>query len=166
MGCGKTTIGTLLASRLGWRFEDGDDFHPTANIEKMRSGQPLDDEDRYPWLEILYDLIQDHISRGEHLILACSALKREYRKILGINQRDVISVYLKGNPEILRQRIGKRTHHYMAKGLIESQLNTLQEPRSGIQVDIAMSPEEIVETVIKHLQQYNLQLNQNFEEKK
>jgi len=155
MGCGKTTIGRLLSSRLGWRFADGDDFHPQANIDKMRSGMPLSDEDRYPWLRILHDQIRDGLSRGENMILACSALKKEYRKLLGINQKDVISVYLAGSSELLQRRIEARTHHYMAKDLLESQLATLQKPRSGIWVDIAPGPEEIVETIIKQLQQLN-----------
>ncbi|WP_217909478.1 gluconokinase [Desulfosediminicola flagellatus] len=148
MGCGKTTIGKLLANRLGWRFADGDDFHPPANIAKMKAGLPLGDEDRYPWLHILHAAIEKAVSDNDNLILACSALKQEYRKLLGINQQSVISVYLQGSPELLRERIETRTHLYMDKGLLESQLNTLEEPTSGLIVSIADSPEAIVDSII------------------
>ena len=155
MGCGKTTIGNLLASRLGWRFVDGDDFHPQANIDKMRAGKPLTDTDREPWLRILNDQIRLALGRGESFILACSALKRNYRRLLGIDQQRVISVYLEGSAEVLQQRIEGRTHHYMAKGLLESQLDTLEEPKSGIRVDIAMAPAEIVDAICNQLRALN-----------
>lgn len=151
MGCGKTTIGKLLANRLGWRFADGDDFHPPANIAKMKTGLPLGDEDRYPWLHILHTAIEKAVSDNDNLILACSALKQEYRKLLGINQQSVISVYLQGSPELLRERIEARTHLYMDKSLLESQLNTLEEPQSGLIVSIADSPEVIVDSIISRI---------------
>lgn len=151
MGCGKTTIGRLLSEKLGWRFADGDDYHPAENIRKMRQGVPLSDADRIPWLHLLREHLMQTNARGENLIMACSALKRQYRKILGIDQRSVLSVYLKGSHELLQQRIEKRTHQYMNKGLLASQLATLEEPQSGLSVDIDATPEEIVNRIISGL---------------
>lgn len=158
MGCGKTTIGRLLSTRLGWRFEDGDDYHPPANISKMKAGLPLCDEDRYPWLQILRSMIDAQLADKEKgpMILACSALKRSYRKLLGIDQQSVVSVYLQGSAALLQERIEARTHRFMAKGLLESQLRTLEEPRSGIRVSIDQSPEEIVEAIISEINKLNL----------
>lgn len=143
MGCGKTTIGKLVSASTGWRFADGDDFHPPGNIGKMAAGIPLDDDDRLPWLRCLGKLISRTIADGENLILACSALKRQYRTLLGIDQRQVFSVYLKGTPELLQQRIAGRTNHYMNKDLLTSQLQTLEEPRDGLIMSIADKPENI-----------------------
>ena len=151
MGCGKTTIGTLLAEKLHWKFEDGDDFHPAANVEKMKSGMPLNDEDRLPWLIILHDRIQNALTEKRHLVLACSALKTEYRNRLGIDQQSVLSVYLKGSPELLQERINLRTHRYMSKKLLDSQLNALEEPVGGLKIDISPSPERIVDTIINQI---------------
>ncbi len=147
MGSGKTTIGQMLASRLGWRFEDGDDYHPQANIDKMRSGQPLNDQDREPWLSILSVLICKGKAEDQSFVLACSALKRKYRAALGIDQMSVISVYLKGSTELLNKRVENRTHQYMAKGLLQSQLSSLEEPQSGLVINVDDSPENIVERI-------------------
>lgn len=109
MGCGKTTVGELLAERLSWTFADADDFHPPENVEKMRQGIPLDDDDRFGWLASLRTHIEEQIQRDKNLILACSALKHSYREILGIDQRRIISVYLKGSFELLQERIAKKS---------------------------------------------------------
>ncbi len=154
MGCGKTTIGRLLAENLGWRFEDGDDYHPSANIAKMKKGIPLDDDDRFPWLGILRSMILQCLQKEENLILACSALKKKYRTHLGINQQDVVSVYLKGSAELLEQRVAKRSHLYMKRSLLASQIATLEEPRSGIIVNIDAEPQEIVNEITKKLSIY------------
>jgi carbohydrate kinase (thermoresistant glucokinase family) len=151
MGCGKTTIGKLLADRLGWPFHDGDDFHPRENVEKMRSGVALTDQDRKAWLEILSENIKLWLQQGQDTILACSALKQAYRDTLGINQKNVISVYLKGSSELLRERIEARRHPYMNKELLNSQLAILEEPADGITVDISTTPEIVVESIIKNL---------------
>ena len=151
MGCGKTTIGRILAERLGWPFYDGDDFHPNENVEKMRVGIALTDEDRKIWLEILRAKIQRWLKHGQNTILACSALKQTYRDSLGVNQGTVRTVYLKGSYELLCKRIEERRHPYMDKSLLRSQLETLEEPKDGLRVDISASPETIVDTIIHQL---------------
>lgn len=143
MGSGKTTIGKLLSAHTGWRFADGDDFHPPDNIKKMAAGIALDDDDRLPWLQSLGNLIQQTIANGENLILACSALKRHYRQLLGIDQQQVLSVYLKGSAELLQERIAGRSDHYMNKDLLTSQLQTLEEPTDGLIMDIVDTPATI-----------------------
>jgi len=151
MGCGKTTIGQTLALCLGWQFYDADDFHPEANKKKMAQGIPLEDSDREPWLKILHQIIQEHLADGRSMILACSALKRKYRRILGIDQLQVHSIFLQGSYSLLEERIAARSHQYMAKGLLQSQLDTLEEPDSGLTVDIAGTPDEICQTIIDQL---------------
>jgi len=151
MGCGKTTIGRLLAEKLGWSFYDGDDFHPNQNVEKMRAGIALTDEDRKIWLEMLRSKIQRWLERGQNTVLACSALKHTYRDTLGVNQNTVRTVYLKGSYELLQKRIEGRRHPYMDKNLLRSQLNTLEEPKDGLSVDISANPETIVNTIINQV---------------
>jgi carbohydrate kinase (thermoresistant glucokinase family) len=151
MGCGKTTIGKMLAEKLGWSFYDGDDFHPKKNVEKMRAGVALTDEDRKLWLKKLHANIQHWLKDKQNSILACSALKQAYRDILGVNQNTVRTVYLKGSYELLRKRIEERQHPYMDKNLLRSQLDTLQEPKDGLTVDISATPEIVVSTIINNL---------------
>lgn len=151
MGCGKTTIGQVLATRLSWQFYDADDFHPEANKKKMAQGVPLEDSDREPWLNILHQIIQEHLADGRSMILACSALKKKYRRMLGIDQQQVFSIFLKGSYSLLEERIAGRSHQFMAKDLLQSQLDTLEEPDSGLTVDIAGTPEEICQTIIDQL---------------
>lgn len=151
MGCGKTTVGELLAEKVGWTFADGDDFHPPENVEKMRQGIPLQDSDRFGWLTRLHRHIEEQIQEGHDLILACSALKQSYRDMLGIDQKQVISVYLKGSPELLQQRIAHRTHQYMNESLLQSQLQTMEEPQGGLIVSIGQTPEIICSEIITEL---------------
>ncbi len=147
MGCGKTTVGRLLADKLKFEFADGDDFHPPENIAKMQSGTPLTDDDRASWLEILAKKIETKKTQNEDLILACSALKQKYREILGINQIDVFSVFLKGSLQILKERVSSRNHQFMNNDLLLSQLETMEEPSNGLTIDIQNSPDTIVETI-------------------
>jgi len=153
MGCGKTLIGKMLAEKLGWPFYDGDDFHPAENVEKMRAGVALNDEDRKLWLETLHAHIQRWLKDGQNTLLACSVLKEAYRDILGVNQSTVRTVYLKGSYELLRDRIEGRHHPYMNKSLLRSQLDTLEEPKDGLCVDISPTPEIIVRTIIENLKE-------------
>jgi carbohydrate kinase (thermoresistant glucokinase family) len=151
MGCGKTAIGKMLAKKLGWPFYDADDFHPKENVEKMRAGIALTDEDRKLWLEKLRANIQRWLKHRQSTILACSALKQAYRDILGVNQSTMRAVYLKGSYSLLRKRLEERQHPYMDKNLLRSQLDTLEEPKDGLTVDISATPEIIVGTIIKSL---------------
>ena len=151
MGCGKTTVGKMLAKELGWPFYDGDDFQPKENVEKMRAGIALTDEDRKPWLETLRENIQHWLNQGQDTILACSALKQAYRDVLRVNPNTVRTVYLKGSYSLLLKRIEEREHPYMNKALLRSQLDSLEEPKDGFSVDISATPEIIVRTIIKHL---------------
>ncbi len=151
MGCGKTTIGRLLADRLGRPFYDADDFHPPENVSKMRAGIALTDADRLPWLNRLHDEIRSWLQQGSAAVLGCSALKQAYRDLLGIDQKSVLSVYLKGSFELIQERIHRRRHRYMPVDLLRSQFNALEEPRGGITVDISLSPVQIVTRIIRQL---------------
>ncbi|MBZ5657162.1 MAG: gluconokinase [Acidobacteriia bacterium] len=149
-GSGKTTVGSLLAQQLGWEFADADDYHPSANVDKMRTGIALTDADRAPWLDALRSLITDWIIKSKNAVLACSALKRAYREKLRVDQH-VRVVYLKASPELLAQRLLERRGHYMKKKMLESQLATLEEPEAAILVDASRGPEEIVQEIRRHL---------------
>ena len=145
-GSGKTTIGRLLSQELGWKFYDADDFHPHANVEKMSRGVPLNDADRIPWLEALRDLIKLCLERGESAVLACSALKEHYRQYLLIDER-VKLVYLKGDFDLIQERLKSRRGHFMKPEMLDSQFGALEEPAQGLHVDISSPPEEIIEAI-------------------
>jgi gluconokinase len=142
-GAGKTTVGRLLAEELEWEFGDGDDYHPVANLEKMRSGTPLTDADRGPWIVSLRELIVAWTAAGKNTVLACSALKREYRRCLRVSP-EVRIVYLRGTPELLRQRLRSRYGHFMTERMLESQLAALEEPQDAVVIDVDRPPAEIV----------------------
>ena len=140
-GSGKTTIGRLLAQRLECEFIDADDFHPASNVAKMAAGVPLEDADRWPWLERLNQELRRREARGDRAVLACSALKQAYRERLAAGLARLELVYLRASPELLRARLASRTHRYMPASLLESQLATLEPPEHAIEVDAAQTPE-------------------------
>jgi gluconokinase len=148
-GSGKTTIGKGLAGKLGYRFYEGDDFHPAANMAKMAAGVPLDDEDRAGWLAALASVIRDALERGESGVIACSALKEKYRAMLRIDAGRVRFVYLEGSYEVIRERMETRQGHFMKPALLRSQFEALEEPQGELTVDIGLSPEEIIQSVAK-----------------
>jgi len=150
-GSGKTTIGSLLAKRLGWDFVDGDDFHPAANVEKMKHGIPLTDADREPWLKALHDKIVEWSAQKRNVVLACAALKASYRDELRASTA-VKFVYLKGSYELFSQRVLARKGHFAKEDLLASQFATLEEPGDAIAVDAAPPPEQIVAEVRRRLQ--------------
>jgi gluconokinase len=156
-GAGKTRIGELLAERLGCSFVDGDVFHSAANKQKMAQGIALTDDDRWPWLAAIRAAIEDKVRAGESLIVGCSALKRSYRDVLrGGAQGDgrVRFVYLKGSFDVLHERLATRGRHFFNPALLQSQLDTLEEPlgdEGAITVSIELSPPEIVDSVVAEL---------------
>jgi gluconokinase len=150
-GSGKTTVGVPLAQALGGEFVEGDDYHPPANVAKMRQGIPLDDADRRPWLEALAAEIGNWLDAGRTVVLACSALKRSYRAILRGGRAGVRFVHLKGNAALLRARLAERRGHYMPASLLDSQLATLEEPQDAIVVAIDQPLAEIVARILSAL---------------
>ena len=149
-GSGKSTVGKLLARQLGWRFFEGDDFHSAENIEKLSRGEPLSDEDRRPWLEAIRETICAAIDRGESAVIACSALKQSYRRVLQIGGQ-VSFVYLKASIALIQERLKKRIGHFMNPNLIQSQFDTLEEPEGALQVDTHEPPEAIVQLIRNEL---------------
>lgn len=152
-GSGKTTVGRLLAGELGWTFADADDFHPSANIEKMRQGIPLNDDDRGPWLHALRDKIENWIAQSSNVVLACSALKLFYRQELAAGP-EVRFVYLKGSRALIAERLHSRHGHFANEQILAGQFADLEEPRDGekaVTVEINRSPQEIVSAIRQEL---------------
>jgi gluconokinase len=133
-GCGKTTVGQAVADALGWHFLDADAFHPPENVAKMAAGTPLTDEDRWPWLDRLRDELHAIDARGEHVVLACSALREAYRRRLQ-QAGDVKFVYLKGDRATIAPRLSARQGHYMPASLLDSQFAVLEEPKEALVID-------------------------------
>jgi gluconokinase len=150
-GSGKTTVGELLAERLGATFEEGDAYHPQTNIEKMRAGIPLDDGDREPWLLRLSAEIGRWLAEGRTVVLACSALKERYRAILKDGRPELRFVHLAGSPRLISARLARRRHDYMPASLLPSQLAALEEPKDAITVDVGGTPEAIVAEICARL---------------
>ncbi len=155
-GSGKTTVATHLATRLGWQVLEGDTLHPPANVAKMQSGTPLDDEDRWPWLHAIAAEIGRWRANGISAAVACSALKRSYRDILIGARPDVVLVYLKGDKQLIAKRLALRRGHFMPPALLDSQFETLQEPAPDEHPIVALvgtAPEAIADGIIEDLKQ-------------
>jgi gluconokinase len=151
-GSGKTTIGKLLAEKLGWTFVEADDFHSPSNIEKMRKGIPLDDADRGPWLDALRKRMDQAKERKENVVLACSALKHAYQEYLQqLDTADIHFVYLHGSENLIRHRLALRKGHFMNPNLLHSQFETLEAPSDAVLIEITASPEAIVEDIRQNL---------------
>ncbi|THD71492.1 MAG: gluconokinase [Bradyrhizobium sp.] len=153
-GSGKSTIAERLAQRLRWTYEDGDRFHPASNVAKMSAGQPLTDEDRWPWLRAIADEIDRVCKAGEHAVIACSALKRTYRDVLVHGRTDVRIIYLEGTEPLIAKRLAERKGHFMPPGLLASQFKTLEPPDSRenpVTVSIDAPVDAIVDNIIGQL---------------
>lgn len=151
-GSGKSTVAALLARRLGWDLQEGDELHPQANVEKMSAGIPLTDDDRWPWLRLVAEWIDAHRAEGAHGVITCSALKRAYRDLLA--RPDVEFVHLTVDPDVIAGRMEHRSGHFMPTSLLDSQLATLeplQPDERGIVVSAAESPEAEVDSIIARL---------------
>ncbi len=155
-GSGKTTIATLLAGSLGWDFADGDDLHPPSNVAKMRSGTPLTDDDRWPWLQAIGTWIDAHLASGQHGVVTCSALKRAYRDRLLVGRQGVRLVYLCGSYDVVAARQAARQGHFMPAALIQSQFETLEPPGEDehpITARVDLPPMQIVADLVKLLKE-------------
>jgi gluconokinase len=161
-GVGKTAIGTLLSARTGWKFEDADDYHSEENRRKMAAGIPLTDTDRSPWLMALHERILQHMENDENVILACSALKQQYRDLLagGLANDEMRFVYLHAPSALIRERMQSRHHSYMNPELLDSQLATLEVPSDAWDVSVAGSLEESVEKIVTQLRKAGLVVTQ------
>jgi gluconokinase len=148
-GSGKTAVGTRLAEKLKYEFLDADNFHPPANIEKMKHGVPLTDEDRFPWLKNLHRELGSRLNQGKSAILACSALKETYRRILGEDLPQVRFVYLHVDKEVLAERLQKRAGHFFPKELLDSQLATLETPHDALVIEENRPLDEVVDAIVK-----------------
>ena len=155
-GSGKTTVAALLAAVMHWQFQEGDDLHPAANVEKMRSGHPLTDEDRWPWLARIAAVIDEWRGSGMSGVVTCSALKPEYRKVLIGDRPHVALVYLRGSHDVIMNRMAARHEHYMPVKLLDSQIATLREPtpdEHAIIIDVSGTPHQTVVATVEALEQ-------------
>ena len=153
-GSGKSTVGGMIAGAMGWDLQEGDDLHPQANIEKMATGHPLNDDDRWPWLAKIALWITQHTDAGQPGIVTCSALKRSYRDIL--RGENVVFIHLAGSRDQIGQRLTARLDHYMPPSLLDSQISTLEpiDPdEQAIIIDVGGSPVEIVEEILRRLEE-------------
>jgi gluconokinase len=152
-GAGKTTVGELLARELGWHFYEADDFHSPANIERMRRGVSLTDDDRWPWLENLRELIKRCVAANENAVLACSALRRVYRKHLRVSL-EVKLVFLRGDYALVAEQLGHRRGHFMNPELLRSQFTDLEEPKpeeAVLTIELGRTPQELVQEIKTNL---------------
>ncbi|HZQ72839.1 MAG TPA: gluconokinase [Burkholderiales bacterium] len=152
-GVGKTTIGTALAAALGWRFLDADEYHPPGNVAKMEAGIPLEDDDRWPWLDALNEALREADGRGESAVLACSALKERYRRRLTAGLRNFRIAYLYGDFELIERRMRERRHRYMPASLLASQFAALEPPADAIAVEVSGTAAQAVAQIVESLKQ-------------
>lgn len=150
-GSGKTTVGQVLAQRLGWPFFDADDYHPPGNVDKMRSGVPLTDADRWPWLDALNALLREQQAHGGDAILACSALKQAYRERLARDLPGVRWVHLYGGFALIEARLRARKDHYMPANLLKSQFDTLEPPADALTVDVTEAPDVLAQRIAREV---------------
>ena len=150
-GSGKTTVGRRLADALGCSFVEGDAFHPSASVEKMKRGAPLTDADRMPWLDALRQHLDGLAAQGQSAVVACSALKAAYRARLLDGLPEARLVYLRGDYDLIRQRLEKRPEHFFRPALLRSQFDALEEPADALAIDIGPPPESIALAIQNHL---------------
>jgi gluconokinase len=153
-GCGKTTVAAILTGRLGWPFEEGDALHPQSNIEKMRAGHPLTDDDRWPWLEKVAEWVEARLDAGENGLITCSALKRSYRDMINRRGSGVVFVFLAGSKETIASRLAARHGHFMPPSMLDSQFADLEEPTPDepeIRVDVGATPGVIAQGIVEEL---------------
>ena len=153
-GCGKTTVGRALAERLNATFLDADDFHPAANVARMRAGTPLNDDDRAPWLASLNHELRTRSCRGEQVVLACSALKISYRIAISTELSQVHWIFLEGRFELIAARLRERPNHYMPESLLRSQFDALERPDDAITISTELSPDEQVAAALHSVQNH------------
>jgi gluconokinase len=146
-GSGKTTVGRLLASTLGWPFYDGDDFQPKDNVAKMAQGLPLNDRDRRPWLLAIHNLLVGLAAKRGKAVVACSALKRDYRDLLSAGLEGIAFVYLKGEYALLQDRLKSRQGHFFPAAMLGTQFEILEEPEEALAVAVDVPPETVVERI-------------------
>jgi gluconokinase len=150
-GSGKTAVGQILARELGLAFHEGDLLHPPRNVAKMARGEPLDDDDRAEWLLSVRRVIDDALARRERSVITCSALKEDYRRVLGTDRPGIVLVYLKGDFDLIKHRLHERHGHFMKEGMLASQFEALEEPARALTVEIAGRPDDIVREILDGL---------------
>ena len=146
-GSGKTTVAKAVSNKFGWKYYEGDEYHPAENVEKMKNWIPLNDEDRLPWLLSLRKVVEEAISKRENIVISCSALKEAYRKILKVSE-EVKFIYLKGSYDLIRKRMEERIPHFFKPEMLKSQFDVLKEPQQAIEIDISKSSESIIGDLI------------------